>query len=476
MQKIQSFFSISGPAFFFAIGLQWIAIPFLTPSQQIVVALSYWMVSWWILSVLPAGIIALLPLITLPVLKIVGIQELAASYGNSVIFLFLGGFILAQGLQTTHLDERLALQFLRFFSKSLTGVLVGFTAVTAFLSMWMSNTATAVMMLPIGVSLVKFLSDKTQTKGFSTALFLTIAFAANIGGIMTPIGTPPNMVLLGYLSEIYNQNIRFEVWMLVACPIGLVMLALQVGLLKRIFPFDNSLPKEVPGFLQQQLSRYGKFNSSEIVMMSVFGFTCLLWIFKTLINQGLGDQYLNDTSIALGAGFLLFAFPFKSPVLRQSDIQKLPWDIVLLFGGGMALAHSMETVGLLEMLLKQFESVAWPSIWWVMAVSTVAGLLLTEVLSNVAICVVMLPVLMKIGEGLGISPLLLAVPFTLATSFAFSLPIATPPNAIVLSSGHITVRQMLKAGVWMNLFGCFILTTLGWWLMSYFSSSLVAVP
>lgn len=438
--------------------------------------LALWMVSWWVFDVLPLGITALLPMVFLPILQVIPLNEVTANYANPVIFLFLGGFIIARALEKTHLDERMALIILKQTGKNDTGIVIGFIFSTAFLSMWISNTATTVMMVPIALSVTEFLRQnlspgyKKDLPMLQTVLFLSIAYSANIGGIMTPIGTPPNVVFMGYLDELYSRNIDFYVWMLATAPIAITLLAIMLFVLKKIFPFSVSLPKEFPGFIQKKLSGLGRIDSSQKITMAVFFLAALLWIFKGLIHYLVGIDFLNDTSIAVFGGLLLFLIPKRpeswSPVLDIKDINKLPWDIVLLFGGGMALAAGLKSVGLIETTTQFFASLELSSSYWLIFILAGLSLFLTEIMSNVALCVVALPLIMKLGESQGIDPLIVALPAALCSSFAFSMPISTPPNAIVFGTNTLTVGQMLKAGALLNLLALILTMTLGYGLIT----------
>jgi sodium-dependent dicarboxylate transporter 2/3/5 len=439
--------------------------------------LGFWMITWWVFEIMPLGITALIPLFFLPFSGIVPLDQVTRSYSNPVIFLFLGGFIIARAMEKTRLDERIALSILARTGTSDRGIVLGFVIATAFLSMWISNTATTVMMVPIALSVVQFLKENLQEKAqdsltrMRVVLFLSIAYAANIGGVMTPVGTPPNVVFLGYINDLYGRNIDFSVWMFATVPLACAILFVMVQLLHRLFPFAVTLP---PGFLKFILDKkkhLGAVNASQSITIWVFLLAASLWVGKGGLHWLIGSKFLNDTSIAIAAGVLLFLFPAAdrhwSPILQKEDIKELPWDIVLLFGGGMALASGLKEVGIIEGVTQYFASLQFASNYLLIFALALIALFLTEVMSNVALCVVALPLIMKLGEVQSIDPLLVAMPAALCTSFAFSMPISTPPNAIVFGTDAIQIKHMLKAGLLLNLIAVGLTMTLGYLLIHW---------
>ncbi|MEO0336590.1 MAG: SLC13 family permease, partial [Pseudomonadota bacterium] len=284
------------------------------PTREIALCLfmASWMVTWWIAEVLPLGVTALIPMVFLPLFSIVPIKEVTATYANPVIYLFLGGFIIARGLEKTGLSKRIALLILRATGRSDGGVIGGFMIATTVMSMWISNTATTVMMVPIGMSIVAFLkenlpsSEQAGLKPMSIVLFLSIAYCANIGGIMTPVGTPPNVVLLGFVNDIYQMEIDFWRWLLMASPVALTLLVLQYFLMRKMFPFQVNVGGEFQGFLKQKLHELGRMDGPQRVTIFAFGLTAFLWVFKGLIHWAADTKFLNDTSVAILGGLLLF--------------------------------------------------------------------------------------------------------------------------------------------------------------------------
>lgn len=439
---------------------------------QYVTLMAIWMVSWWVFEIMPLGITALIPVILLPVLGVMSTKSALSYYSHPIIFLFLGGFIIAEALEKTKLSERLAIGILRLTGKSAKGVLLGFVISTAFLSMWISNTATTVMMIPIADSILKFIekysdNPKNELRSFSICLMLGIAYAANIGGTMTPIGTPPNVVLMGYLQELFKLKVDFGLWMMIVSPVAIALLAATYYITSSLlYPFKLSLGEQFQIFLKNKWLMLGPINKEQRITLIVFSITCLLWIFKNLINDLIGNPLLDDTIIALAGGVSLFMLPPK--VLESEDIGRLPWNIVLLFGGGMCLASSLEHVGVLQHLTGYFEALKDIDIYWFVFISSFFTLFLTEIMSNVALCTVALPIFLTFAGTQDYHPLVIGIPVTLCASYAFSMPISTPPNAIVFATGKLSVSHMMRAGIVMNIVSILMTMTLGWAMINLF--------
>lgn len=440
-------------------------------------AMVFWMISWWIFEIVPLGATALIPMIYLPTFNLINIKTIAPNYANPVIYLFLGGFIIARGLEKTELNQRIALLILKYTGRSDLGIILGFVISTSFLSMWVSNTATTVMMVPIALSVISFLNNSIDPKNskslknMSIALMLSIAYAANIGGVMTPIGTPPNVVFIGYLEELYNLEIDFYKWFLICAPSAIFILIIMVFLLKKMFYFDVPIDKSFGDFVRKKIIKLGSVSTKQKITLFIFLLIAFLWVFKGLIHYLTGMKFLNDTSIALFGGLLLFILPTNNnwePVLEIKDISKLPWNIVLLFGGGMAMAFSLKEVGLIQIVTEYFSTLNFSDPYWLVFLLALTVLFLTEVMSNVALCVVALPVIMELGPAIGLPPIVVALPSAVCASFAFSMPISTPPNAIVFGTEIIKVKDMLKAGIWLNIISVLAVMTLSWMVLRFF--------
>jgi len=434
-----------------------------------VIGLAGWVVTWWVSDAVPLGITSLLPIPYLSLSGVSSLREASTPYGSPIVFLFLGGFILAIALERWRLHQRVALRILGLTGAHADGVVFGFMASTALLSMWMSNTATTLMMLPIASSVLALLRSNTGEGGtsragetaFAASLMLGVAYAANIGGAMTLIGTPPNLVLANYLEQELKSPISFLEWLKIGVPFGLVTLLLTYLLLTRLLL--RSGLGEIEGAteaIDQARSELGPWSSAERRVGVIFGLTALGWVFKAQLIQ-LGLTHLNDTGVALVGAMSLFVVPDGQGgrLLTWEDMRRLPWDIVLLFGGGLSLANALKDVGLMQAIGDQFGHLGGGS-WLGLAMLTLTALALTEVMSNVALVTVFVPVISAVAIGAGLAPLSLCVPITLAASCAFMLPMSTPPNAIVFASGELKMSQMMRAGVLLNLVAVLWITAL----------------
>ncbi len=434
---------------------------FISPTAGKVLAVAVWMIIWWIAEAAPVPVTALLPLILFPFLGIMKMSEAAAPYANPIIFLFMGGFMIALALEKHRLHERIALNLVRVTGTSGNGIILGFTIATGFISMWISNTATAMMMLPIAVSVINLLRRSTaenQTTGernFGITLMLVIAYAANIGGIATIIGTPPNVVFIGLLDQFAHEKISFGKWMLVGLPLSMVIMGLGYFLLTR-FIFPNRLT-EISGadaLIKNRLVDLGPMRKEEKLVLTIFSCTSLLWIFQQPLNMLLGSELLNDTNIGMAGGSLMFLVPaslkhFKFLLVWQ-DTEKLSWGILILFGGGLCLAQGLSSAGVIQAVGSYIAQQS-QSVNWLLFGLIAASIFITELMSNVALVQIFIPVVFGIATNLGIDPILLGMPVALGASMAFMFPVATPPNAIVFSSGHMKVKDMMRAGLVMNI-------------------------
>jgi solute carrier family 13 (sodium-dependent dicarboxylate transporter), member 2/3/5 len=423
------------------------------------VALAAWMVIWWMSEAVPVAVTALLPIPMMPMLGIAGQKAVAASYGDPLIFLFLGGFLIAAAMQRWGLHRRIALRIVKIAGTGPQGIIAGFMLATAFLSMWISNTATAVMMYAVGISMVEFVAarvdEPAKARRFGIALLLGVAYSASIGGVGTLIGTPPNTLLAGFLADTYGIHIGFSTWMLMGVPLVAVMLPLTWLLLCRvIFPVKDIELGEAAGLIDEELQQMGPMSRGERIVLTVFLCTALLWIFRKPL-VALTGLSITDTSIALLGATVLFALPASVQEGRFTvdwdAARKVPWGVLLLFGGGLALAGAFKTTGLATAIGEAVAGLAAVDISLIVLVTIAAIILLTELTSNTATTATFLPILGAVAVGLGQSPMVLAVPAALAASMAFMMPVATPPNAIVFSYEGLHIADMMKAGLWLNL-------------------------
>ena len=464
---------IGGPFLFFA--LQLVLPESVFPGQaRAVISIGAWMVLWWITEPVPIPVTSLLPLVIMPLSGISSMKEAAQPYGDPVIFLFMGGFILALGLEKYRLHQRIALTLIRMTGTSGDGIILGFMLATALISMWISNTATAIMMLPIASSVTSLLSrdlnldNDPKFNRFATGLMLAIAYSASIGGMATIIGTPPNVVMVGHVKRIYGTDVPFADWMIVGVPVMILTLASCYLIITKIL-FRNHL-NHIEGsseLIENKLKELGPLSTMEKRVLGIFGVTCFFWIFRQWINKLVGENLLDDTSIAIGGGMLMFLLPAgrgMKPLLDWRDMKEMQWGILLLFGGGMALAEGMEKSGIVEQIGSYFEHHQISGAVLIFSL-TLISMALTELMSNVALVTIFVPVVFGIAEGAGINPIYLAMPVTFAASCAFMMPISTPPNAILFASGYIKMKEMVKTGFLLNLFSLIIIFILSITLM-----------
>lgn len=431
-----------------------------------VIAVAAWMIVWWITEAVSISVTALIPLTIFPLVDIMTIKEVGPIYGSSIIWLFFGGFVIALAMEKVQLHRRIALNIIKITGTTPDRVVLGFMIATATLSMWISNTATTVLMLPIALSVINLLVDDAdgftqQDKNFALSIMLGIAFAANVGGIATIIGTPPNVVMIGFVEETYQVEISFLNWMLMGLPFTCIMLALiYLILVKWIYP--NHLPAiaDSKQLIDSELEKLGQLRGEERRVLIIFFAAIFLWVFEKPVEQLLGLD-LSSATISLLAAFALFAIPYTYPkgqfTLSWSDTEKLPWGILILFGGGLALATAMKDAEIIQLIgdiVAQNRSL---SILGVTAILITVMLFMTELMSNVALVAIFSPVIAGIALGLDTDMLGLLIPITMASSCAFMLPMATPPNAIVFASGHIQVAQMVRAGVILNVLAVLLL-------------------
>lgn len=446
-----------------------------------VLAVAGLMITWWVTEALPMPVVALLPLVLFPLLNINSIKATATSYGNEVIFLFMGGFMLGLAIEKWNLHKRIALSIVSRTGTSGNRIIFGFIMATGLLSMWLSNTATTMMMFPIALSVVHVMKNNQEGGGnyayFNLSLMLAIAYASNFGGIATIIGTPPNVQFVGYFEKKYNINIDFLGWFLLCAPLAiLLMFALYFVSTRLLFPNRIKSSPAAALHIREELRQLGKPGTAEKRVLAIFMGTALLWIFRKVINENQPWFTLDDNMIAILGAVALFicpAGPAKDmadketgavSILEWEDTKRMAWGILLLFGGGIALADSLEKAGLIQQLGSWLAVYAGSGIILVFAV-VVISIFISEVMSNVAQVIVFAPVVCSLADSMGMNPLLLGVPMTLAASCASMLPMGTPPNAIVFASGHIRFKQMLKAGFVMNVVAIVLVTLFCWFIL-----------
>jgi sodium-dependent dicarboxylate transporter 2/3/5 len=393
----------------------------------------------------------------------------AAPFGSRFIWLFLGGFVLAIALERHHLHRRFALKLLHALGGGPRRTLMGFMLATALLSMWISNTATTLMMLPMAVAVLGLLEEQGDAAQWGNALILGIAYSANVGGMATLVGTPPNAALAGVAADRFGVDIGFGEWMAVGLPISMILLLAVFLMLARRYAVPAQEGTGGGEVIQRELLALPAMASAEKRVLVLFAATAALWMFRVPLNALLAETgvALNDTSIAVAAAIACFAWrdgEKGQPLLAAEDLKRLPWDILLLFGGGLALAKGFEAAGWAASIAEGATGWGWPIAGMMVAV-TVMGLFATELMSNLALTLLLTPVVGAMALGMEVHPMHFAVPVTLASSCAFMLPMATPPNAIVFSSGRISMAEMARTGLLLNAVACALVLLL-WWCLA----------
>lgn len=441
---------------------------------QRVLPVAIWMLLWWITEPVPIYITAMLPMVFFPALDIMSVKETFEPYANPIIFLFLGGFVIALAMEERKLHERIAFSLVRLTGTTASGIVFGFMLSTAVISMWISNTASTVMMLPIGLSIIKLLGDRgdstVEFKRFSMLLMLGIAYASSIGGTMTLIGTPPNVVFAGYYAEFTGTEFSFGRWMLIGLPVGLLMLLLGfLVLTKIVYPISTAKIAGAKELFDSKWLALGAMDRGEKMVLAVFSLTVSGWVLLNPINELIGYKALSNSNIAMSGALLMFILPvnFRKAefILDWKSTEKLPWGILILFGGGLTMANGLENAGIIEWVANQVAAQSHAGPLVLCAGLTLLAMAMTEVMSNVALVTVLVPVVFALATAMGVDPVFLGVPVTLAASCAFMMPISTPPNAVVYSSGFITVGQMMRAGFWMNVMAAVVIIFMSWLLL-----------
>ena len=446
----------------------------LSNQANAVLASTLWIAIWWITEAIPIAATSLLPIILFPLSGALPLDDTTSSFGHRFVFLYLGGFILALAIQKWNLHKRIALNIIMVVGTNVQKIILGFMVATAFLSMWISNTATAVMMLPIGIAIIKQMKDlknspEDENLIFGKALMLSIAYSASIGGIATLIGTPPNLVFAGIIQEVYNIEISFLKWFQFGFPISILLLAISwIYLTKVAFKFKQNEFNEGKEEINRQLEELGPISYEEKIVLSVFVLTGLAWILRTyLLNKFIPN--LDDSIIALISGISLFLFQANNQegknekIMNWEDAVKLPWGVLLLFGGGLAIAQGFQSSGLANWIAENLTQLNGFSLFIILLVLITAVNFLTEITSNLATTAMLLPILAPTAVILGVHPYILMVGATLAASCAFMLPVATPPNAIVFGSNYLKISDMVRVGILMNIISIIII-----FMMVYF--------
>jgi len=432
-------------------------------------ALGVWMAIWWATEARPVGVTAFIPLIFFAPLGITTLTKAAAPYANPILYLYMGGFLIALAMQRWDLHRRIALTLLTVSGTDGRSLVGGFMLTAALLSMWMTNTSTTMMLLPIVVSVIAVIADtvthidEKERRNFRLCLLLGTAFGATIGGVATLVGTPPNAFLAAFLADNYGIEISFARWMLVGLPVTFIMLPLcWLALTRLVFPISFHTSPETRELLRTMKAALGPASSAEWRVGIIFALVVVGWMTRPVLEKVLPIEGLSDPGIVMLAAFVMFLVPSGGRntlrLLNWQQTRELPWEILILFGGGLSLAGAVSETGLAHWLGSSLVPLGAFGTAALVVGAVVLVIFLTELTSNLATTATLLPVLAALALELGVSPVTLTVPVALAASCAFMLPVATPPNAIVFGSGMITIPQMAKAGIVMNLIGIVLLS------------------
>ena len=442
---------------------------------MMVAGIAVLMAVWWITEAIPIPATALIPIVLYPLLDVMSPANVTQSYAHHLIFLFMGGFMIAVTVEKWNLHQRIALNTIRIVGMTPDRIILGFMIATAFLSMWISNTASTMMMLTVGLAVLHKIAEEIDADDtthnidtreghfrFGIALMLGIGYSASIGGISTLIGTAPNLVFAGIVEETYGISINFLQWMSFGVPLAIVMLAITWFYLTRI-----AYPSEIdhlPGgeeTIRKEIEALGKISSQEKKVLFVFCGVAAAWILRGVLDIK-ALELIKDSTIAMVGALLLFVIPSnwhrREFLLDWKTAVTIPWDILILFGGGFALAKGFSETGLTTFLAGQLSILQGSNILFIIAVVTLLVIFLTELTSNTATASLTLPIMAALAGAMQIHPYGLMVATVIAASFAFMLPVATPPNAIIFSSRYVTIPQMMKAGIWLNLIGVVLIS------------------
>lgn len=443
-------------------------LPLLIPAPEAfpvaawrLLGLTLWLALWWLTEVVPMAVTSLLPFIVMPILAIAPTDKIVGAYADPIVFLYLGGFLIAAAMQATGLHRRIALTVTGILGSSPSGIILGFMSATWFLSLWMSNTATAAMMFPVGISLVElFERQNGESRGFGVPLMLGIAYSASIGGVATLIGSLPNAIFGAYMAGL-GAPVSFVSWLAVGLPVSLVLFFFAYWTLTKVLFKTTEL--EFPGgaqLLAQERAQLGPVSREERLVFFIFIATAFLWIFKGALGIP-----ISDAQVAILASILLFVIPGKNGgLLKWEDAVKLPWGVLILFGGGLALAQAFEVTGLAGVIGGGATGLSGVSPVVILILVTLTMVALTELASNTATAATFIPIMGAVAMGMGYGAEYLAFPVAIAASCGFMLPVGTPPNAIVFAYKGLTVRDMARAGIGLDLVSIVAISIMAVWI------------
>ncbi|MCP1314369.1 MULTISPECIES: DASS family sodium-coupled anion symporter [unclassified Halomonas] len=447
---------------------------------RMVLATTLWVAVWWVTEAIPIPVTSLLPIVLLPITGALEGSAVTAAYGNPIVFLFLGGFMIALAMEKWDLHKRIALTIISILGTSINSIVFGFMAATGFLSMWVSNTAAVMMMLPIGTAIVyQVTQELAKTEGdhgaeidkFSKALIFGVGYGGTIGGLGTLIGTPPNIILAAVVNELFGYEISFASWLMFAFPVVVALLVVGWLMLTRfIYPMKlNSLPGG-KALIKKEMEALGRTSFEEKAVLAVFLLAAFFWITRSFLWQGqiINIPGISDTMIAIAAAIALFLIPSRTKggcLLDWEIARDVPWGILLLFGGGLAIAAGFGSSGLAAWMGDQMSVLENVNFLMVIVLSTAMVLYLTEITSNTATATMILPVLASLALALGVHPFVLMVPAAMAANCAFMLPVGTPPNAIIFATGKITIAEMVRNGFWLNIIALLLIVSATYFLL-----------
>lgn len=436
----------------------------------LVAAIGCWMAIWWATEAIPVAITAFLPMIALPVFDVVPLREITAPYAHPIIYLFFGGFVVALAIERCGLHRRIALAIFRLVGTDARALVGGFMLAAALVSMWISNTSTTLMLLPIAVSVVTVIGETMpelelkQRSNFGTSLLLGLAYGATLGGVATLVGTPPNAFMAGFMADNYGIEIDFARWMLVGIPVTIILLPIAWFFLTRIsFPVNFKASNEAAKHISSMQTGLGRMSKAEWRTGALFAFLVIGWLFRGQLEGLPLIGEISDTGVAMIAAVAAFLIPSGErgqALMVWDDMKRLPWGVLILFGGGLALATAVSSSGLALWLGQQLSPIGALNLALLVIAATALVIFLTELTSNLATTATFLPVIAAIAVETGQDPLVFVIPVTLAASCAFMLPVATPPNAIVFSSGMVSIPKMAKAGLALNVIAVGVLSLL----------------
>ncbi|MEM7655079.1 MAG: SLC13 family permease [Bacteroidota bacterium] len=463
-----------GPALFFLIyGL--IPNSFMPRAACQVLAITAWISAWWVSEALPIPVTSLLPLSLFPLMGVMNIAEAAQPYISPIIFLFIGGFILALALEKWNLHRRIALNIISLVGTKGSQLVLGFMLATGFLSMWISNTATTMMMVPIAMAIIFQLlelqsdpKEQSRVRRMGKALILCIPYAATIGGLATLVGTPTTLIFAGFVEKTYGVDVDFGSWLKIGLPVSLVLLPFAWWVLVKVA--FRMQPVSIQGgraAIDQELSTLGSMKREELWVLVVFGLVAVAWMLRSVLLKPWLPG-IHDSIIALIGATLLFVIPSQEkgkPLMDWETAQRLPWGILLLFGGAFSVAKAFEVSGLVSWMAEQFDQLAFVGLLGLLFIMVGLINFLTEIVQNMATITLMLPVLAALAPALEVHPYFLMVPICFASSCAFMLPFATAPNAIAFGSNYLEMKDMIRAGFWINVGSILLISLLGYFFL-----------